>query len=473
MSSDEQRARGPLSGRTVRANAPDVASQHARQLAWGLGALSTASDRPDLSLGEDDRPRHPAEDWAASGALSLTGRLHGPPLHPVGAPASAARGALLALTSIAKVAGLGRARLPGVEVLGERAALAGLSRRGPRSVGKAFSLLRAEDGWIGVNLARPSDLELVPALTEGTVASATTDEAWRGLATWLATTSVADVVARALLLGLPLVAVPPDPSGDDEQLHARWGDPSVRPVRMRRGGERRRPVGDAPLVVDLSSLWAGPLAGHLLRRLGARVVKVESTRRPDGARRGLPSFFDLLNAGKESVALDLATPWGRSTLNRLVAAADVVIDASRPRAMDQLGIDVDGAVDAGTTWVAITGYGRTGPWAQRPAFGDDAAAAAGLVAWDEYGPVPAGDAIADPLAGLHAAVAATAALADDHAWMVDLAMRDVALVAARLRVPPDAPTCEPASPVARPAAGAGPPLGQDTDRVLVELGIVP
>src|SRR4029453_19173112 len=96
-----------------------------------------------------------------------------------------------------------------------------------------------------------------------------------------------------------------------------------------------------PLVVDLSSLWAGPLCAHLLGLQGARVVKVESTGRPDGARRGPAAFFDLLHGGPRGVARDLRDPAGAACLRRLLAAADVVVEASRPRALRQLGIEAE------------------------------------------------------------------------------------------------------------------------------------
>ena len=104
-------------------------------------------------------------------------------------------------------------------------------------------------------------------------------------------------------------------------------------------------LGDAPprldlsglRVVDLTALWAGPLCGDLLARGGAQVVKVESLGRPDGARRGPAAFFDQLNAHKRSVALDFTTTGGRARLAGLLVAADVVLESSRPRALDQLG----------------------------------------------------------------------------------------------------------------------------------------
>ena len=85
-----------------------------------------------------------------------------------------------------------------------------------------------------------------------------------------------------------------------------------------------------------------------------------------------------------------------------------VLEGSRPRALQQLGLDAAEHVAAGTVWVAISAYGRE--QAHRVGFGDDVAAAVGLVVDDGDGPYPAGDAIADPLAGATAAAAATAAL---------------------------------------------------------------
>ena len=142
------------------------------------------------------------------------------------------------------------------------------------------------------------------------------------------------------------------------------------------------------VVVDLSALWAGPLCGDLLARAGATVVKVESTQRPDGARRGPREFFDLLNGHKRSVALDLQSHDGVRVLHDLVRRADVVIEASRPRALAQLGVDGPDLVRAGgpRVWVSITGYGRSGDAANRVAFGDDAAAAGGLVVWRDGRP---------------------------------------------------------------------------------------
>jgi crotonobetainyl-CoA:carnitine CoA-transferase CaiB-like acyl-CoA transferase len=166
--------------------------------------------------------------------------------------------------------------------------------------------------------------------------------------------------------------------------------------------------------VDLSSLWAGPLAGRLLAEWGADVIKVEDPGRPDGIRGGAPAFYRQLNAAKQHRSLSLpdAIP--------LLEDADVVITSARPRVWDQLGVPrLPG------TWVQITGYGRTGPWRDRVAFGDDAAVAGGLITPGDP-PAFIGDAIADPLTGMVAAWAALAGWQAGGGVIVDIAMREVA-----------------------------------------------
>jgi len=183
-------------------------------------------------------------------------------------------------------------------------------------------------------------------------------------------------------------------------------------------------------VLDLSSLWAGPLCAHLLQLAGARVIKVESRARPDGARRGPRAFFDLLNAGKRSVALDLDREAGRAALRRLIERADVVVESARPRALRQMGIHAERCVaeTPGLVWLSITGYGRG---SARVAFGDDAACAAGLAGatGDSDGPLFCGDAIADPLSGIHAARIAWEASRAGGGVLLDVALRDVAAFA--------------------------------------------
>jgi crotonobetainyl-CoA:carnitine CoA-transferase CaiB-like acyl-CoA transferase len=227
------------------------------------------------------------------------------------------------------------------------------------------------------------------------------------------------------------------------------------------------------LVVDLSALWAGPLCGALLAEAGARVVKVESTARPDGARSGPAAFFDLLNHRKRSVALDLRARDGVQALRELLQAADVVIEASRPRALEQLGIDADEllATAGPRVWVSITGHGRTAPQRDWVAFGDDAAVAGGLVAWDDDGPCFCADAVADPATGLVAAAAALDALATGGRWLLDVALARVAAHLAGPTLPTTGLEAAPLAPTARRPPAPAPRLGEHTASVLAELAV--
>jgi crotonobetainyl-CoA:carnitine CoA-transferase CaiB-like acyl-CoA transferase len=178
-------------------------------------------------------------------------------------------------------------------------------------------------------------------------------------------------------------------------------------------------------VVDFTALWAGPLCAHLLGRAGARVVAVEGRGRPDGARTGDPRLHDELHRGHQRVVADFTSRDGRRRIHDLVASADVVLEASRPRALTAIGLDPAGfaATRAGRTWVSITGYGREGPGSGRVAFGDDAAVAGGLVGRDiEGGPVFCADAVADPVTGMLAGVAALASMAAGGGHLVDCSM---------------------------------------------------
>lgn len=406
----------PLSGYSGHVTGSGAAAAHARVVLDELGATEDHNSDPEaIAVTLDSRPA--VQDWAESGAMALTGRVDGPPMMCPGAPAAATRAALAVFAAVCRSSGSAVGRLPGIEILGERAALFGRGRHGPWSVGRAFRVLPAVDSHLGISLPRPDDLALLPALIEGEIGS----DPWHAVADWSRRCTADEAAARAQLLGIAAAPVPRTPGGPgDDQSRHRGG----RGIIVRRGGVRRfrRPN---PLVLDLTSLWAGPLCAHLLGLAGAQVVKVESTQRPDGSRSGRREFFDLMHAEHASVAVDLTTPYGVETLRRLVDVADLVLEASRPRALRRLGIDAEAAVDNGTSWLSITAYGRTGPWADRIGFGDDVAAAAGAVVMDRGELLPCGDALADPVTGVHAAAAAAAVLAAKSAFLVDVSMRDV------------------------------------------------
>ena len=354
-------------------------------LAHACGLLSA------LGIAGDPQPpgEHPALAWRRCGLMAVTGREDGPGLVCPAPLTAAADGALAALAALAPDAALPTS---GAALLGERARMMGLPRRGTTSPGGTCRLLPTRDGRIALNLAREDDWALLPALFECDAV-----EGWPAVERLCGDRSSGELRERGALLGLALAVEGETPA------------PPM-PFAIERFGSSRTP-GARPLVVDLSSLWAGPLAGSLLAMAGARVVKIESLRRPDGARLGIPEFYRLLNRMKELVELDFASVEGIERLRGLVAQADIVIESSRPRALAQFGIDARGAAATGATWVSLTAHGREGEAGTRIGFGDDAAVAAGLsaamrVGWGES--MFAGDAIADPLTGITAALAAFA-----------------------------------------------------------------
>jgi hypothetical protein len=382
---------------------------------WQVGAEPC----PDRSI--ERRPADPVADWAESGVVALTGPADGPPLLPPGFAATAARGAEQAFRVLSAAMPTAVAPAGWHRLLAERAALSGATRRAPWSVGGSARAVAATDGWVAFNLARAADLAAVPALVEATSTDLDPAGAWCALDAWASQRSCAEVVDRAVLLGLPCGAVPePDPS-DPTSDHVA---PQVfRRVEVAAGAP---PDGRSPLVVDLSALWAGPLCAQLLGTAGARVVKVETVDRLDGARRGEPRFYDLLNAGHDSVVIDRARLGDRQLLARLLDRADIVVTAARPRAWVSMGVDpYDVCRGSSTTWVAVTAYGLAE--GDRVGFGDDVAMAGGAVTGgagcDQ--PFPIGDAIADPLTGMHAAVAALASYRAGGSRLLDVPMRDV------------------------------------------------
>jgi hypothetical protein len=322
-------------------------------------------------------------------------------------------------------------------------------------------------GAFAVSLARTSDVELIPAWLEiADVANVAGDDAtWAAVAEFLVSADerrVRELVERAGLLGLPVGL-----AGETaRQAH---------PVSAERFGAANPLPMQGAVVVNLGSLWAAPLAGATLAAMGARVIKVESTSRPDGARRHR-RFFASLHTACESVALDLDQRSGQAQLARLLERADVVIEGSRSRALQQMGIDARQLVrDGPQVWASITGHGRDPAHALRVGFGDDAAVAGGLVgrAGPDSTPVFIADAIADPITGLTVAHAIVERLASGGRWLLDVALANVvAGVAAEWQAALPMDTA--ALPQRRVVAlgGTSPlPLGRDTHAVVREFDL--
>lgn len=326
------------------------------------------------------------------------------------------------------------------ELIGGRAALMGLSPDGRVSAGGASQLLPSRDGWCALTLSRTDDVAAVPAL----LAADRIEDPWPAIQSWVAQNDSADVTERARLLGLPVAALAETPAEP----------PRVYPFGA---GTMTRSPTDL-LVADLSSMWAGPLCGRLLSLAGATVVKVESAARPDGARSGPQPFFDWMNAGKLSYSVDFDEP---DDLRALLAAADVVIESSRPAALVRRGLaPTDVAPRDGRVWLRVTGHGTDGDRANWVAFGDDAAVSGGLVCGEPDEPEFCGDAIADPLTGLEAALAVAQSLRSGGGELIEMSMAAVAATYAEL--PGDEQSTCGAAP--RPSAAAS-LLGADNEEV--------
>lgn len=316
-----------------------------------------------------------------------------------------------------------------------RAALLGLRPRGRISAGGATRLMPTRDGWWALTLARPDDVAAVPALIE---ADTEPEDPWAAVAHWATQRDGDEAVERAGLLDLPA---------------ARLGETTATPPRVTQSGNRGTPRPAAGLLVaDLSSMWAGPQCGQVLAAAGATVVKVESLSRPDGTRAGDQRFYDWMNHGKLSYALDFDRDHDR--LQALLMASDIVIEGSRPGALMRRGLSPEALPGRdGRVWLRISGHG---PDSQRVAFGDDAAVAGGLV---DAGPVFCGDAIADPLTGLESALAVAHSLQRGGGETIEVAMAGVAAAYAAFSAgQPVSPISPPQAPTSFPPAAA---LGAD------------
>jgi hypothetical protein len=378
----------------------------------------------------------PAVEWARSGAMHLSGAPDGPPQFAAGALASAARGVGLVLRALAPPNAFSALDAPAL--LGERAAIAGLTRGGDIACGGAARLFETRHGFIAAHLPRDEDWRSLPAWLEcdddpvwQTPLAAGDESRWHALASILRTRSSEGMIERGRLLGLAVAPAPRTIPAEATLFRSTHGTERRAFPLDARGERAARPL----RLLDLSTLWAGPLAASLLAECGIEVLKIESPNRPDGARLGPPAFFDLMHQRKSGCAIDLRDVRDRSRFEALLEHADVVLESARPRALEQLGYDAASWVSAvpGRIWASITGYGRDDAGI---AFGDDAAVAAGL-AWAPRAegttakrPTFCGDAIADPLTGMHTAALILGCLRSGRGGLLDIALRDVAAVAA-------------------------------------------
>jgi crotonobetainyl-CoA:carnitine CoA-transferase CaiB-like acyl-CoA transferase len=192
-------------------------------------------------------------------------------------------------------------------------------------------------------------------------------------------------------------------------------------------------------VLDLTSSLAGPTATAILGALGADVIKVEHPERGDEARAWGPGFFDggsvmffAANAGKRSLALDLAAPAGLEALLRLGETADALVQSLRPGTAERLGCGPDAlrARNPRLVYASIGAFGRTGPLAREPGYDPLLQAAAGImsVTGEADGPpVRVGASLVDLGTGVWAALAIVAALHEGAGRTLDLSLYETAV----------------------------------------------
>ncbi|MCX4810370.1 CoA transferase [Streptomyces sp. NBC_01239] len=197
-------------------------------------------------------------------------------------------------------------------------------------------------------------------------------------------------------------------------------------------------------VLDLATLFAGPLAATMLGDFGAEVIKVEHPTKPDPSRGHGPSkdgiglWWKLLGRNKRAITLDLSKPGGRDTLLRLATTADVIIENFRPGTLEKwdLGWAELSAANPRLVLARVTAFGQFGPYAHRPGFGTLAEAMSGFAAITgepDAPPTLPPFGLADSIAGLATAYAVMTALAardrTGEGQVVDMAIIEPILTA--------------------------------------------
>lgn len=193
-------------------------------------------------------------------------------------------------------------------------------------------------------------------------------------------------------------------------------------------------------VIDLTRVLAGPFCTLVLADLGARVIKVERPGVGDDARHigpflptGMSGYFASVNRGKESISIDFGDRVDRHRFDDLLAGADVLVENFKPGSMDRLGYswDVIHARHPTLVYAGVSGFGRTGPLAQQPAYDMVAQAMGGImsITGPPGGPpTRVGSSIGDIAAGLYAAIGIISALRHrdecGEGILVDVAMLD-------------------------------------------------
>ena len=179
---------------------------------------------------------------------------------------------------------------------------------------------------------------------------------------------------------------------------------------------------DGVRVIELAHIMAGPCCGLMLADMGADVIKLEKAPAGDDSRRFLPPDIDgesaafmMMNRNKRGIVVDLKTEDGKQVLSRLLAKADVVIENYRKGTMERLGLGYESLkkTNPGLIYCEISGFGRTGPYAERGGFDLIAQGMSGLMSITGEAPgrppIKCGEPMADITAGILGAMGVLAA----------------------------------------------------------------
>lgn len=411
---------GPLYGLVA-----DAAGQ-AEVIAELAGLLRLLGARVDVHAGPGPgRVAIRASVTGTRGAASLSDTVAALPGLPSAVPARAA-GALLALAAVLSL-------FSGREVTVDAADVAvmlllpvvmAVGYGAPQPTRRAP--LACHGGLVAAELGAPGDAETFELLLSNLPEDASVREVCDQAQTWrlpvVPYLSAQDRAAQGGWSAGPLVA----------GTEGRWGTapPSSGP------GSAEAPLAGMR-VVDLTVMWAGPLATWLLAGLGAQVTTIEPSIRPDGSRASqgggiypggvlVPgdgtrsAMFNAFSDGKDRRDLDLRRPADITEFNRLLDSADVLVDNLSPRARAQLGIAEFAEKNRNPALVAVSlpAFGVHDRHRSWVAYGSLVHAISGLALPDPLAePVPAATAYPDPLAGIIAALAAVAGLwGRDAGW---------------------------------------------------------
>lgn len=337
-----------------------------------------------------------------------------------------------------------------------------------------LGVVRAADGWVGINcLTGQHWLDVcamlgLPEYGEQQIAimlgGPERDEFFGKAEPWLAQQTVAEIVELAQALRIPAAPVNDGatvldcPQYAERKFFVQAGGPGwsfrrpgpafrfskmpvAQPGPAPHRGTRPEPWNTAPhslnttegplpfssvKVLDLTTFWAGAYLTCYLGALGADVVKIESIQRPDGHRYSgafayegddwyeRSPIWQGTNLNKRDLTLDLTSPRGLDIARRLAADADVVVENFSPRVVEQFGLDYDAlaALNPDVIAVRMPGYGLQGPWRDYVGWALNFEQTSGMSAATGYpdGPPCNPQGPADPIVGVHAAVALLAAL---------------------------------------------------------------